>query len=429
VTLLCLAQIVSTVDRGMLALVVDPVRAELGISEVQIALLQGFAFSVFYIITGVVLGIVADAVNRKRLLVAGIVVWSAATIASGLAHDFTQMFTARLFIGIGEAVLAPCAVTIISDMFPAEHRGRPMALYVFGSIVAYGVGSLIIGYVLAAAPRGDLDWISFLRGLTPWRIAFVLAGLFGVVLSALISLLREPPRQVSVAGDRLAKDLRGSLKYMAQNWPMYLSFYGTLTFFGMGMSVASNWGPMLLTRVYGYSVSEASTLLGMGQITWAVLGALIAAFAVDPIARAWGPAGKLCFAAVLCLAALPSANAVFAASGTSAMVMATEGTFCAAMFGSAMLSVIAEITPARVRGLSVSLYAFFMTLVGASSGPVVVAFLTEHVFASRAAVGTSMAITGSAAFLLATGLGGFAALQLRTMRASAGVLSPAPVAA
>jgi MFS family permease len=186
---------------------------------------------------------------------------------------------------------------------------------------------------------------------------------------------------------------------------------------------------MLLTRVYGYSVSEASTLLGMGQITWAVLGALIAAFAVDPIARAWGPAGKLCFAAVLCLAALPSANAVFAASGTSAMVMATEGTFCAAMFGSAMLSVIAEITPARVRGLSVSLYAFFMTLVGASSGPVVVAFLTEHVFASRAAVGTSMAITGSAAFLLATGLGGFAALQLRTMRASAGVLSPAPVAA
>lgn len=429
VTLLCLAQIVSTVDRGMLALVVDPVRSELGISEVQIALLQGFAFSVFYIIAGVMLGVVADRVNRKRLLVGGIVVWSAATIASGLAESFGQMFAARLFIGIGEAVLAPCAVTIISDLFPAERRGRPMALYVFGSMVAFGVGSLVIGYVLAAVPRGDLAWISPLAGLTPWRVAFVLAGLFGVVLAALISLLREPPRQAAFTGEKSVADLRTGLRHMRGHWQMYLSFYGTLTFFGMGVSVAANWGPMLLTRVFGYSISQASTQLGMGQIAWAVLGALIAAFAIDPIARAWGASGKLCFAAILCLAALPSANVMFATGGTAAIVMATEGTFCAAMFGSAMLSVIAEITPTRVRGLSVSLYAFFMTLIGASTGPVIVAFLTEHVFGSREAVGTSMAITGSTAFALAASLAVSAALRLRAMGENGRAFAAIPAAA
>ncbi len=126
VLLLCLAQVVSTMDRGMLALVIDPVRADLGISELQVALLLGFAFALFYVCAGLPMGLLADRVNRRRLLIAGILVWSLATLAGGLAQDFGQMFASRLFVGVGEAVLAPCAVTLISDAFPAQSRGRPM---------------------------------------------------------------------------------------------------------------------------------------------------------------------------------------------------------------------------------------------------------------------------------------------------------------
>ena len=85
VAIFCVAQIVSTIDRGMLALVVDPVRADLGISEMQIALLQGFAFATFYVTVGIPLGVLADTVNRRRLLIGGIIVWSVATICGGLA--------------------------------------------------------------------------------------------------------------------------------------------------------------------------------------------------------------------------------------------------------------------------------------------------------------------------------------------------------
>lgn len=187
VLMLCVAQVVSTIDRGLLALVVDPVRSDLGVTDLQIAILQGFSFSFLYVIAGIAMGLVADVVNRKRLLMAGIIVWSAATLASGLAESFGQMFAARLFIGVGEAVLAPCAVTMIADLFPVSRRGKPMALYVFGSMIAFGVGSVVTGFILEAAPQGAFDGIGFLEGRAPWRIAFILAGGFGLVLAAAFS--------------------------------------------------------------------------------------------------------------------------------------------------------------------------------------------------------------------------------------------------
>jgi MFS family permease len=418
VLLLCVAQIVSTADRGMLALVVDAVRADLGVSDVQIAVLQGFAFSVFYVIAGIALGMVADRVNRKRLLLAGMIVWSAATIASGLAQSFAGMLGARLFIGIGEAVLAPCAVTIISDLFPASRRGRPMALYVFGSIIAFGVASIATGAVLQAAPHGAFAWIAPLKGLPPWRVAFVLAGAAGVGLASFTALLREPRRKAAALGEGEAADLRSGVGYMLRRWPLFLSFYGALAFFGMGVSVVTNWGAMLLTRVYGFSLAQASQLIGAGQIGWAVLGSVIAAVAIDGVARTWGAAGKLRFGAALSLAAVPSTLAVLAPGGHFAGLLVTEVTFAASMFGTTMLSLIAEIAPARVRGLSVSLYSFFMTLIGASLGPVFVAFLTQSVFGSPQAVGISMALVGTSAFLAAGALSATAAGRVRGLTVS-----------
>ncbi|AMO72575.1 MFS transporter [Sphingorhabdus sp. M41] len=398
VILLCLAQIISTIDRGMLALVVDPIRAELGISDVQIALLQGLAFSIFYVIAGIALGLVADVVNRKRLLIAGIVVWSAATVASGVAETFGQMFAARLFIGIGEAVLAPCAVTIIADLFPVSRRGKPMALYVFGSMIAFGVGSLVTGYILAAAPQGAFDWIGFLENKAPWRIAFILAGIAGIILAAVFTMIDEPKRNDSKVIVRQTNDLRDSLQAMLANWKLYLPVYATLAFFGMGISVVINWSPMLLTRVFEYKIEDVSKMLGMAHIIWAAIGALTAGFVVDRAVKRWGSAGLIYLASMVSLLAIPSTLAIFTNNGLFAIILLSEVTFASALFGSAMLSAIAEISPKRTRGLSVAFYAFSMTLIGASTGPLLVAFITEYLFASEQAVGLSIAIVGSVAF-------------------------------
>jgi MFS family permease len=413
VVLLCLAQIVSTIDRGMLALVIDPVRADLGISEIQIAVLQGFAFSVFYVTVGLPLGAVADVVNRRRLLVCGIIVWSAATIGGGLAQNFGHMFASRLLIGVGEAVLGPCAVTMIADLFPPTGRGRPMSVYVFGSMIAFGLGSLVSGYILQVAPQGAFDSIPLLAGLAPWRITFILAGLSGFVVAGLLLFLREPARQGLGAGTARQTGLRANLGYFADYRGVFLPLYGALALFAFGISAATVWGPVLLTRTFGFTIGAAGKALGSGQILWAIAGAALASIVVDRVARRAGPVGKVYLAGALALAAIPSALAVFAPSGVIAVVLLAEVMGASALYGTTMLSVIAEITPVRVRGLSVALYAFVMTMLGGSLGPIAVAFLTERVFAAPEQVGWSIAIVGTLALCLSALLAVIAARQLQ----------------
>lgn len=412
VVTLCLAQIVSTIDRGMLALVIDPVRADLGISEVQIALLQGLAFSIFYVTVGLPLGAVADLVSRRKLLLSGILVWSVATIGGGLAHGFGEMFASRLFIGVGEAVLGPCAVTMITDLFPPARRGRPMAVYVFGSMIAFGIGSLVSGYVLQAAPKGVFAWLPIVGHYAPWRLAFILVGCSGFLIAGLLSTLRDPPRLGLGAASEARLSFRASLAFFVSGHRLYLPLYGMLACFGLGGSVATSWGAVLLTRVYGLEIATAGKTLGSGQILWAVAGAVIASFLVDRAARRHGPAGKIRLAALLCLAAIPSCLAAFAPSGALAVLLLSEITFASALFGTTMLSVIAEVTPFRVRGLAVALYAFVMTMIGFSFGPLAVAYLTEHVFHAASAVGFSMAIVGTISLAAAAALGLTAANRL-----------------
>ncbi|MDE0243781.1 MAG: MFS transporter [Gammaproteobacteria bacterium] len=398
VLMLCIAQVVSTIDRGMLALVVDPVRRDLGITDLQIAILQGFAFSFLYVIAGIAMGLVADVVNRKRLLMAGIAVWSAATLASGLAETFGHLFAARLFIGIGEAVLAPCAVTMIADLFPVSRRGKPMALYVFGSMIAFGIGSVITGFILEAAPQGVFDGIGFLEGRTPWRIAFILAGGFGLVLAAGFVPVKEPVRVEAKVMQGGSNSLRDSIGAMLGNLQIYLPFYLALALFGVGISVVFYWGPVLLARVFDYPVDQVSKMLGLGHIAWAVVGAVAAGVITDLVARRKGPVGLIGVSAVVSLLGIPTTLAVFAGNGTAAVVLLSGVTFASAIFGSAMLSVVAEVAPQRTRGLATALYAFFMTLIGASSGPLLVAYVTERIFGADEAVGLSIAIVGTLAF-------------------------------
>lgn len=397
---LCLAQIVSTIDRGMLALVIDPVRAELGISDMQIALLQGLAFSIFYVTVGLPLGAVADAVNRRKLLIAGIAVWSAATVAGGLATGFGSMFASRLFIGVGEAVLGPCAVTMIADMFPPERRGRPMALYVFGSIIAYGLGSLITGQILTLAPQGVFAGLPLIGALTPWRLAFVLVGSSGAVLLVLLALLREPVRTAPAAassGQNKAGFIEG-LRAMRRDYRLFLPYYAALGLFALAGSVATGWGAVFLTRGFGFDVGRAGKALGLAQVSWAALGAMLAGFLVDWVGRRFGIVGRARFAVALTLLALPSALAQFAAGPMVAIVMLGEIMFVMAIYGATMLAILSEIAPPALRGFAVALYAFVMTMIGGSLGPVAVAGITEHVLGDPAQVGWSMAIVGSVGF-------------------------------
>ena len=125
VIVLTIAYILSFVDRYILGLLIEPIKADLGLTDTQIGYLLGLAFSLFYATMGLPLGYLADRKRRTVLVAAGIAVWSLATAASGLAKNFWHMFIARMTVGAGEATLSPCAMSMISDSFPREKRGPP----------------------------------------------------------------------------------------------------------------------------------------------------------------------------------------------------------------------------------------------------------------------------------------------------------------
>ena len=151
VLVLAFAGVVSVLDRTILNVIVDPVRADLGLSDVQISVLQGLAFGLFYATVGLPLGLTVDRYARRSLVIAGIIVWSLATLVSGFAQTFEQLFAARLLVGLGEAVLSPAAISLIADLFPPTTRGRPISLFLMGQAAANGLGISVTSFVTNAA--------------------------------------------------------------------------------------------------------------------------------------------------------------------------------------------------------------------------------------------------------------------------------------
>ena len=111
--------ILSYTDRQVLSLLVDPIRRDLLISDTEVSLLLGTAFAVVYGIAGIPFGLLADRTSRRNLIFFGVVVWSIGTVACGFAHSFGGLFAARIVVGLGESVLSPSAISLISDYFPA----------------------------------------------------------------------------------------------------------------------------------------------------------------------------------------------------------------------------------------------------------------------------------------------------------------------
>lgn len=141
--MLTFAYIVSFTDRTIISLLIDPIKADLALSDTQIALLQGLAFGIFYTLMGLPLGWLADRVARRSMIAVGASVWCVMTATCGMAQNFGQLSLARVGVGAGEASLSPAALSIISDYFPRERRGLPISVYTMASTSGAGIASSV----------------------------------------------------------------------------------------------------------------------------------------------------------------------------------------------------------------------------------------------------------------------------------------------
>lgn len=189
---LVLIYVLNFIDRQILSILANDIKADLGVDDAYLGFLYGTAFAIFYALFGIPLGKLADSWKRVRLMTLGLSLWSAMTAVSGLARDTATLTVARIGVGVGEATASPSAYSLISDWFPARLRATALAIYSSGLYIGGGISLLIGGLIVekwnAAFPEGGPF------GLAGWQAAFIAVGLPGLLLAAWVATLREPLR-------------------------------------------------------------------------------------------------------------------------------------------------------------------------------------------------------------------------------------------
>jgi MFS family permease len=404
VFILFLAGAISAIDRSILDLVVDPVRRDLAITDVQISLLQGFSFSLFYATVGLPLGLIADRIHRVRLLTLAIATWSLATLVGGLAPNYGWLFVSRIFVGFGEAALGPCALSLICDLFPPERRGRPLSVHMVGGAIGSGFGILMVGIIAAQTLRGAFHFLPEALGTSAWRMAFVIAGALGFGVVALLLTQREPLRRgISVTTGRQQAVL-DSGRFFVANWRVFLPFYAAYGALALASWGAKAWTPAMLVRHFGMTLESVGRTLGITTLVVAATGTLIAGQIIDGGIARQGARGKLAMLAILALCGVPSVFAVFAPDGIRAILLVTVLGLALSAGTTAVLSALADLVPNEMRAVSVSILGLCSTLLGLTLGPFLIANVTEHGFRDPQMVGYSIMLVAGPALLCASAL-------------------------
>lgn len=382
VIVLTIAYVLSFVDRYILGLLIEPIKADLELSDTQIGYLLGLAFSLFYATMGLPLGYLADRKRRTFLVAAGIAVWSLATAASGLARNFWHLFVARMTVGAGEATLSPCTMSMISDSFPREKRGRPIAFYTAALSLGAGIASLLSAGVLIWAKSVPEISLPIVGAVAPWQFTFIIVGLPGILVALLMLTIREPKRQTT-PGMEVAPKFSSMLRHVGQRWRVYLSFISFVCLMTI-IAYSQGWYAPMFKRTWGweaetYATINAIVLLAVGPLTVNVAGWLNDKF----YAKGRKDAPLLIMIFGVCLMVPTGIIAPLMPSPELAMGVLAFNTAGIAMTSATGVTGLMNITPGEIRGQTVALYYMIISLSGLLLGPGTVGWLSDNVFGNE----------------------------------------------
>ncbi len=353
---LMLAYAFAILDRIAIGLMVDPIKHDLGISDTQIGLLQGLAFSIFYTAFGLPMGFLVDRWKRGRMLAAAILFWSAAAMSCGLARSFGQLFMGRVAVGAGEAVLMPASTSLISDYFAPQHRARAMGVFMIGGAAGSAMAYFLSGFAIdmAAAIR-DLG-IPGLQAMRDWQIAFMVIGAPGLVVSLLMLLtVREPPRRER-AVNQGSQSFAAVIAHMRTHALAYVAVMmgGLLT--GVMVAAQTAWFPSLFIRVYDWSPSRFGTIFGMISFPCGVFSALSAGWLLTYLAKTGRDDGPILviLGQTVVWGIFGTAKAL-APNPALSMAFHIITNFCGIWSITAAMTALSQITPNEMRGKVVAI--------------------------------------------------------------------------
>ena len=357
--LLTLLNVISYIDRQMIASFANWIVPELGLSNFEFGLVTGIAFLFFYAIGGLFMGVVADRVNRTRLIAFGLGLWSLLTMFSGAAKSLVTLVVPRMFIGVGESILTPAALSLLGDRFPVRWQGLVVGIYGMGVSIGLAASLFVVAYVE--------PWLG-------WRGCFYALGAIGLILALLMLFLKETPRKVSASELAAAqksfslKAALGSLRELLIASPsLTATIFGSMLF--SLILGASGFEQLWLVQERDFDRSEIAAITAWISIFAGILGSLFGGYGGDLFLR-WTGIGRPSFLALIMICVAPMTlayrmvdpDSLWFWAGVFAMYFQI-GCFYAPAFAT-----IQELVPANKRATVFGFVVLMIQLVGAGIG-------------------------------------------------------------
>ena len=401
VAVLLVLSVTSMLDRQIIALLTEPMKADLQLSDTQIGLLQGLAFAVFYSVASFPLGWAVDRYPRRSIAYLGVTIWSLASAGCGLATNFWQLFAGRSLVGVGEAVLNPTAVSLIGDLFPRDKIGAPLGVYSSGPSLGGGVALTVGGFVVglfAGVPSVNLP---LLGNVASWQAVFIITGLPGVAIAFMAFLMHDtrPPRRPLAQGAKTQVD--GFFRFAISNIALLACTFIGFALASFNFYAIGAWTPAYLARTFDMPVASIGWTWGLVVASTGMLGALSGGMTIDRLYRAGVRDACLVVPAAGALLAVPFiAAAYFMPTPALTLVGLGIGIFLVSVIGPGAYATWERIAPRTLRGQVTATSTLVAGLVGSGLGPVSVGLVTDKILGNESQVGTSIAIVISLALPL-----------------------------
>jgi MFS family permease len=392
IAVLFIYSVFAMVDRQIMTMLVDPIRRDLGISDVQASLLLGFSFAIFYTTIGLVMGWIADRTSRRALIGVSVALWGLASAACGLASNFSELFIARMLVGVGEAALGPAAYSMISDSFPRHRLSLAMSVFIMGGLVGGAIAILAGGFVVAWSTSQASVWLPIIGELHSWRLVFFVTGLPGPFLALLAFLFPEPARlgRTSAPEAGSTAHLVRFLKANAALLALLCIAFGALS---MIVNSTFAWSPTVLGRTLHVAPVHIGITIAALLIFAGLPGQIATGWWVDRQAAKGDTTINLRIFLFTLPFAVPAAiiGLLWGDVAVFAVGMIPHYFFAMTFLGVAAAA-LQLITPNELRGRVSALFTMLITLIGFGIGPTLVALLSTSIDASGMAIGKALAV-------------------------------------